>query len=101
MNQKIHTDNIQTADYKTGKYKVVSDIVSVRKGAGKCFAAKKFEQLSPSAQAEIIRLKGNRVNGFVKQMEFAVLSVKYSDSLFWGETDSGWISLNNCEFITN
>lgn len=82
--------------YTTGNYKVTkATVLNVRKGAGTKYAKKSFAQLTKDAQKKILRLSGERCNGYVKGLTFTVTKVKGS----WGKTPSGWICLDYCERI--
>ena len=90
------TSKSKSKKYKTGDYKVATaDVLNVRKGAGTAYKAKKFSQLTPSAQEKIVKLAGYEANGYVKGLTFAVLEVKKD----WGRTPSGWVNLKYCKKI--
>ena len=82
--------------YKIGNYKVTkADVLNVRKGAGTKYAKKTFSQLTKDAQSKILRLSGEKCNGYVKGLTCTVSKIKGS----WGKTPSGWICLDYCERI--
>ena len=81
--------------YKKGNYKVTADVLNVRTGAGTKYSAKKYAQLTASAQKNILKLAGYKANGYVKGLEFTVLEVKDN----WGRTPSGWVCLDYCKKI--
>ena len=82
--------------YKTGNYKVTkATVLNVRKGAGTNYAAKKYSQLTKDAQTKILKLSGEKCNGYVKGLTCTVSQVKGN----WGKTPSGWICLDYCEVI--
>lgn len=82
--------------YKTGNYKVTkATVLNVRKGAGTKYAKKTFSQLTRDAQSKILRLSGEKCNGYVKGLTFTISKVKGS----WGKTPSGWVCLDYCERI--
>lgn len=82
--------------YRTGNYKVTkATVLNVRKGAGTKYAKKTFSQLTKDAQSKILRLSGEKCNGYVKGLTCTVSKIKGS----WGKTPSGWICLDYCERI--
>ena len=83
--------------YKTGNYKVTkATVLNVRKGAGTKYAKKTFSQLTKDAQSKIIKLSGEKCNGYVKGLTCTVSKIKNTN---WGKTPSGWICLDYCERI--
>ncbi len=81
---------------ESGQYKVTkAAVLNVRKGPGTTYPYIKFGDLSANAQAQILRLFGARVNGYVKGTVFTVKETKNG----WGKTPSGWVSLEYCEAI--
>ena len=89
------TTTTNTAKYSLGDYKVTTNVLNVRAGAGTSYATKTFGQFTAAAQKEIVRLFGSKVNGFVNGMEFTVLEVKGN----WGRCPSGWVCLDYCKKI--
>lgn len=82
--------------YTTGNYRVKTDLLNVRKGAGTAYAKVKFKNMSANAQAKIKKLNdGKTADGYVKGLAFTVLQVKGE----WGKTPSGWVNLKYCEKI--
>ena len=82
--------------YTTGNYKVTkATVLNVRKGAGTKYAKKTFSQLTKDAQTKILKLSGEKCNGYVKGLTCTVTKVKNN----WGKTPSGWICLDYCERI--
>lgn len=84
--------------YTTGKYKVtkVKTHLNVRVGPGTKYRIKKYHELAPNAQKQILKLSGKKPNGYVNGVEFDVSEV-IND--FWGKTPSGYVSLRYCEKI--
>lgn len=82
--------------YTPGTYKVtkVKTYLKVREGAGTNYKTKKFSELTPNAQKQILELSGKKVNGYVNGVEFTVSKVIRD---FWGVTPSGCVSLRYCE----
>ena len=85
----------KTSKYKLGDYKVTTNVLNVRTGAGTSYPAKSYDQLTPAAQKDVVRLFGTKVNGFVKGMVFTVLEVNGD----WGRCPSGWVCLDYCKKI--
>lgn len=81
--------------YEKGSYRVTASLLNVRAGAGTKYRALKFSQLTSSAQRKILRLCGQKKNGYVKGLTFDVLDVNGD----WGKTPSGWVCLDYCERI--
>ena len=82
--------------YTTGNYKVTkATVLNVRKGAGTKYAKKTFSQLTKDAQKKILKLTGEKCNGYVKGLTCTVSKIKGS----WGKTPSGWICLDYCERV--
>lgn len=82
-------------EYEPGNYKVIADLLRVRKGAGTKYAYKKFDELSAAAQKRILNLCGKETDGYVKGLIFKVSKVSEN----WGKTPSGWVCLDYCEKI--
>lgn len=85
--------------FTAGDYKVTTDLLNVRTGAGTNFKAKKFSELSGSARSKILKIKGKQTDGYVKGLTFTCLEVKENGKYTWGRTPSGWVALNYCERI--
>ena len=83
--------------YKPGNYKVTkADVLNVRAGAGTKYMKLKFNQLTASAQAKILKLTGGKkVNGYVEGLSFTVTETAVN----WGKTPSGWVCLDYCEVL--
>ncbi len=79
--------------YATGNYKVTTDVLNVRKGAGTAYAKVKFTDMSDNAKKKIKEIRGTAVDGYVKGLTFTALQVKGE----WGRTPSGWVCLKYCE----
>lgn len=86
---------LSKAGYTVGKYKVDTELLKVRTGAGTAFPSKKFENLRDTAQKKILALKGFKQDGYVRGLEFTVKEVNKN----WGKTGSGWVCLDYCEKI--
>ena len=100
--EKTEDAKATTSKYTKGDYKVTgAEVLLVRKGAGKNYAAKTFIQLTASAQTKIKKLAGKAVNGYVKGLTFTCTEVVYNktDKLYWGKTPSGWVALDYCKKI--
>lgn len=90
------TSPTKASKYTTGNYQVTTNVLNVRTGAGMTCAVKSFEQLTPAAQKEILRLSGGaRMNGFVKGLVFTASEIKDN----WGRCPSGWVCLDYCKRI--
>lgn len=89
----------QKPEYKIGNYIVKADVLLVRKGAGLCYASKKYAELTKDAQTKIKKLSGKTVNGYVKGLEFTASQIKTANNYTWGKTPSGWVALDYCEAI--
>ena len=82
--------------YKTGNYKVTkATVLNVRTGADTKYARKSFSQLTKDAQNKILKLSGEKCNGYVKGLTYTVSKVRGN----WGKTPSGWVCLDYCERI--
>lgn len=94
-NYKATTKSTSSASskYSTGNYIVNTDVLNVRKGAGTSYAKISFSKLTKSAQNEILKIAGKKVDGYVKGLKFTVSQVKGE----WGKTPSGWVCLKYCE----
>ena len=85
-----------TPRYMTGNYKVDTDVLRVRAGAGTDAAVKGFSQFTAAAQTAIKKHNGGQaVNGFVRGMEFTALEIKNN----WGRCPSGWLCLDYCKKV--
>lgn len=90
------TEPKQTAKgYAIGDYKVTATILNVRTGPAKSYPAKTFNQFSASAQQQIKKLAGEKINGYVNGLVCTVVEVKGN----FGRTPSGWICLDYCKKI--
>ncbi len=89
----------KTKEYKAGNYVVNTALLFVRCGAGVCFRAKCFNELTDDAKTKISALTGKKLGGYVKGLKFSVSEVKEAEGLTWGKTPSGWVCLNYCEAI--
>lgn len=86
--------------YPKGTYEVTAKLAPVRKGAGTVYDKLKFKQLTPNAQAQILKHnKGNEANGFVKGCKFTASEVLYDGKHYWGSCPSGWVCLEHCKLI--
>lgn len=86
--------------YTVGDYKVTTDLLNVRSGAGTSYAAKTFTQLSADAQKKIKSLNNDKsANGYVKGLTFTVSEVKEANGYHWGKAPSGWVALEYCEVV--
>lgn len=82
--------------YTTGKYRVDTDLLRVRSGAGTIYPYKKFDKLRSTAQAKILTLtKGEQKDGYVRDLEFTATEIQKN----WAKTGSGWVCLDYCEKI--
>lgn len=86
------TQQDKKTEYKTGDYKVNTDVLNVRAGAGTSYRVKTYKEFTRNAQLQIIEKCGYRANGYVKGVEFTVHEVKGN----WGRTPSGWVCLDYC-----
>lgn len=86
----------ETKGYTTGTYKVLADVLNVRKGAGTLYGKVAFKNLTANAQAQIKKLNnGKEANGLVKGCVCTVSQVKGK----WGKIPSGWICLDYCKKV--
>ncbi len=82
--------------YDVGFYRVTANLLNVRTGPSTKFKKKKFNELTISAQREIVNLTGGKQrDGYVKGLTFTVTEVNGD----FGKTPSGWVSLRYCEEI--
>lgn len=82
--------------FTTGNYKVDTELLNVRKGAGTIYAKVKFKNMTADAQKKIKALNnGKPVDGYKKGLTFTVFQVKGD----WGKTPSGWVNLKYCKKI--
>ena len=80
----------------TGNYKVTkASVLNVRTGPGTEYPYLKFNELSKDAQSQVLKLRGVKMNGYVKGTVFTVTETKNG----WGKSPSGWVSLEYCEKI--
>ena len=89
------TETAKKTGYTTGNYKVNTDLLYVRKGAGTIYSKVKFNDMTENAQEKILAIRGYAVDGYVKGLTFTVLQVKGK----WGRTPSGWVCLDYCKKI--
>lgn len=90
---------LSKSEYKPGNYRVTADVLLVRKGAGLCYASKKFAELTKDARTKIEKLSGRSVNGYVKGLVFTASEIKTADGYTWGKTPSGWVALDYSEAV--
>ena len=84
------------AKYKTGTYKVNTELLNVRTGPSTLYPKVTFKKLTKDAQKQIKKLNNNQeAEGFVKGMEVTITKV----SGVWGQCPSGWINLDYCKKI--
>lgn len=89
---------LPTEKYPKGTYEVTAKLAPVRKGAGTVYDKKRFKQLTPNAQAQILKHnKGKEANGLVKGCEFTASEVLYDGKYYWGRCPSGWVCLVHCK----
>jgi len=81
------------AKYKTGDYRVNTDVLTVRKGPGTNYDYVRFNQLTTNAKEQVLANCGYNANGYVKGVECTVSEIKNE---IWGKTPSGWICLDYC-----
>jgi surface antigen len=81
-----------TTTYKTGEYKVNTNLLNVRKGPGTNYAALPYKKFTLNAQKQIYSLVKYKPNYYVKGVVCTVLKVQDN----WGKTPSGWICLDYC-----
>lgn len=91
INANLPSNN--SKKYSKGRYKVDCDVLTVRTGPGTNYDWKKFNQLTPNAQAQIKELSNSRPNGLVRGCICDVSEVKGE----WGKIPSGWICLKYCK----
>lgn len=81
--------------YTTGRYKVTTEVLTVRTGAGTNYSWKTYSELTRNAQAQVLSLCGYKPNGLCKNVICDVSKVKEN----WGKIPSGWICLDYCEKV--
>ena len=81
--------------YSMGNYKVNAAVLNVRSGAGTKYSKKSFSQLTPNAQAQILKIGKKKTDGLVKGCVCTVSEVKEN----WGRIPSGWICLDYCRRV--
>ena len=87
----------KTPLFAPGSYVVTAGALNVREGAGTKFRAKRFSELTGSAQRQILSLCGKKKNAYVKGVVFTVSEVRSAGGYSWGKTPSGWVALEFCE----
>lgn len=93
---KTDSNTVSDGKYFTGKYTVTADKLNVRAGTGTNFAKKKFGELTPNAQAQVLTFNKNvQCDGLVKGCTCNVSAVTGN----WGKIPSGWICLDYCKKI--
>lgn len=96
INFKTLPKSTAKTGYTIGKYRVETELLRVRSGAGTAYTYKKFDKLRDTAQAKILRLTdGVPKDGYVKGLEFTAKEIKNN----WAKTGSGWVCLDYCEKI--
>ena len=78
--------------YTTGRYKVTTDVLTVRTGPGTNYDWLRYSQLTSNAQKQVYDKVGYKPNGLVKGVQCDVLEVDGN----WGKIPSGWICLDYC-----
>lgn len=87
----------KTKKYRPGDYKVTKALLlNVRKGPGTNFKKLSFDELTENAREKILRLCGEKRNGYVNSLTFSVFEAREN----WGRTPSGWVCLDYCEVIS-
>lgn len=82
--------------YTVGTYKVNTELLRVRKGAGTGYSYLKFNQLTKNAQEQVKKLNSNKgADGIVKGVICTVSKIKNN----WGKIPSGWICLDYCKKV--
>ena len=83
----------EEAEYKTGRYVVNTEVLTVRK-TPEILENNwlKYEELTANAKRQVAELNPNKPNGLVKGVECDISEVQGS----WGKAPSGWISLVYC-----
>lgn len=82
-------------NYQPGTYEVTCSVLTVRKGAGQGYGAKKYKDFTANAKAQIKAKSGKAVNGYVKGMRFTATKIKNSTNEAWALTPSGWVCIEN------
>jgi hypothetical protein len=91
----LGTKTLDTAEYSTGKYRVIK-AVNVRKGASSSSQRVMYKDFTANAKEQIKKLGGKpEDNDFPKGM---ILTVSEVNGTF-GKCPSGWVSLKLCERI--
>ena len=81
--------------YTTGRYKVTTDVLTVRKGPGTNYDWLKYSELTANAQKQVYEQCGSKPNGLVKGVQCDVSQINGN----WGKIPSGWICLDFCKKI--
>lgn len=74
-------------------YIVTASLLYVRRGPGTNYDFLRFDELTKSAQKQILTLSGKKRDGYVRGVEFTAAETKNG----WAKTPSGWVSLSYCE----
>lgn len=93
LRYKGEVDTGDVAQYTTGRYKVNTDVLTVRR-TPEILENNwlKYNELTQNAQKQVAELNPNKPNGLVKGVECDISEVKES----WGKCPSGWICLDYC-----
>lgn len=84
----------KNAKYAPGVYRVTTNLLYVRSGAGTDNPKLPFTYLTADARAQILKLNGGKyADGFVRGVLFTVNETDGS----WGKCPSGWVCLDYCE----
>lgn len=89
---KPTSSNTTTKKYTTGEYKVNTNVLHVRTGPSTSYVTKTFDHFTTDAQRQIMKLTGERINGYVHGMKCTVTEINGN----FGKTPSGWICLDYC-----
>lgn len=82
-----------TKKYRTGRYVVNTEVLTVRKGAGTNYDWLKYSELTSNAQSQVYSKCGYKPNGLCAGVVCDVSEVKEN----WGKIPSGWICLDYCK----
>lgn len=80
--------------YPLGNYKVTkANVLNVRKAPDVLSEKVLFEEMTENARRKILKLSGQKMNGYVRGLVFTAFEIKDN----WARTPSGWVCLDYCE----
>lgn len=79
--------------YTVGEYKVIVSVLTVRKGPGTNYDFVRYKNLTKNAKEQMAKYTKQKVNGYVKKMEFTASTIKEKKNEVWAKTPSGWVCI--------